>query len=262
MEIKKSLIFFLFFIQCCNIHKTENNQELIVLDFEQALKNERKDVPISEIADTVEYLILQTPKEIIISGIRKVIFFEKYLYILTKGSGFYLFTKDGHFVCKIGSKGRGPGEYTMIRDFTIDKIKREVVISGGERMLNYSLDGKYLSTRMGVNRSFFISSTDTILWCTSSSSIFEKNITFAINSQNDTITRISNPLFGKSSYNGNNIVINNKIEYYTFYSFSNNFFYKESINCELRLIIRNSKKKSYKCLHLYFFIYLCNHVYT
>jgi hypothetical protein len=138
---------------------------MLIIDFAEALHNERA-ILISELADTVEYIALQTPRDVIIYKVKKIVFYEEYMYLISRGTC-YLFSKDGWFIQAIGGKGGGPGEYTLAFDFEIDKKRREVVISGIPHvLLHYSLDGKYLDTSARDVRAQWLAFSDTALWCT------------------------------------------------------------------------------------------------
>lgn len=71
--MKCLLLFSSFCLFCAGCTKQAQDQDLLLtVDFESCLKTERA-MNISEIADTVEYLELKTPKDIIISRIWDVI---------------------------------------------------------------------------------------------------------------------------------------------------------------------------------------------
>ena len=70
----------------------QEQEGLIVLDFEKAYK-EKRYLNVSEVADTVEYLVLHTPRDNIVTGIRRIVFFENYLYVSTRRSEVFLFSK-------------------------------------------------------------------------------------------------------------------------------------------------------------------------
>ena len=232
MNKKIFFILFVLFTLCkCSNPAVKEQEELLVFDFAQALKNERKEVMISEIADSVEYLVLHTPRGVIVSRIRKIIFFEDYLYVWASRSRhqLFLFSKTGQFISTIGSQGRGPGEYIIVSDFVIDEKRREVVVSSTSNLIHYSLEGKYLYNSLRDCQTKKIAFSDTLLWCTTYLTIFEKNAAIAISPQEDTIVVIPNPLFGKESFNGHWQYTIGKGQN-VFYNYSDNLFYTDGDN--------------------------------
>ncbi|MDR2425470.1 MAG: 6-bladed beta-propeller [Prevotellaceae bacterium] len=82
---------------------------------------------------------------------------EKYkdrLYLLNRKALWSLnktilcFDTTGQFVFMLDKKGQGPGEYTFLADFFIDKKDNCIVIIGeSNKWLYYDLDGNYLYTK-------------------------------------------------------------------------------------------------------------------
>jgi hypothetical protein len=72
--------------------------------------------------NSIDIIPLETTPESLIWEIKKIFFIDSGVYIFDgKQSQVLLFDNKGKFISKIGKKGRGPGEYIHIQDFTIDK---------------------------------------------------------------------------------------------------------------------------------------------
>jgi hypothetical protein len=197
--------FILSFIVTCLLSagcgkQTERNadgqSEFYNIDVEQGLETKQQ-MLISEIADTVEYLELKTPEDIIITDIRKVIPFEDCLVVKAKNR-IYLFHKDGHFISSIGNIGQGPGEYITGMDVCIDKKRREIVVSGVEQILHYDFNGNYLYNQLVGIVNIDIGISDTVLW--GGLDLYSVNqqwqaIAFSLNGSRDTIAYIPNPAY-------------------------------------------------------------------
>lgn len=110
---------------------------------------------LSEIADTVEYLELKTPKEIIIFRIGDVIYADGYWIVRSLG-GISKFTKEGDWVQQIGRKGQGPGEYLGVRGIDFDPIRKEILVADAQQILFYDLDGNYIRNVKMVDDYFLI----------------------------------------------------------------------------------------------------------
>ena len=83
----------------CN-RNPENPDKLRTIFFERCIETEQK-MKISEIADTIEYLELKTPHDIVISRILNIVCGDNFWLIHTR-QGIYKFTRTGEFVKQIG----------------------------------------------------------------------------------------------------------------------------------------------------------------
>ena len=87
----------------CN-RNPENPDKLRTILFERCIETEQK-MKISEIADTIEYLELKTPHDIVISRILNIVCGDNFWLIHTR-QGIYKFTRTGEFVKQIGRQGQ------------------------------------------------------------------------------------------------------------------------------------------------------------
>lgn len=175
---------------------SEGSSSPYTIDFKQCMDTEQV-MKVSEIADTVEYLELKTPKDIIITRIMDIIPVDDELIIYSR-DGLYKFTKKGEYIKTIGRSGQGPGEYSWIRSIAVDLSKKEIIIADGGQVLFYDLDGNFL--RSGKWGSFFrIGISDSILWVSELAHRTIKHIAFAVNSKGDTIASMLNPQYGMKS---------------------------------------------------------------
>jgi len=105
---------------------------------------------LSEIAKEVKYIKLETKDNCMISMIIKLLADENYVFIASHQgtvSRLFVFTAEGKFINEIGSPGRGPGEFSTVLDFTLNKSKKEVyILDTMGKILLYDYSGKYLNT--------------------------------------------------------------------------------------------------------------------
>lgn len=75
---------------------------------------------------------------------------EKYgtrFYFLNRtqsGNNILCFDEQGDFIFNMNHYGKGPGEYTYLGDFFIDRTRRNIVIVAHRQWLYYDMDGNYL----------------------------------------------------------------------------------------------------------------------
>ena len=69
-------------------------------------------VNLSEIADSIKLIKLDTADSIIIGRISRIFIKEKYIYVSDMQQRIlFVFNKEGRFVSKLDKQGQGPGEY-------------------------------------------------------------------------------------------------------------------------------------------------------
>lgn len=133
------------FLTGCKEPSKENYIQGEKISFPLALKNSKKDVLLSSIADRVEYIKLETNEACIIDKIEKLVLYQDNIFI-ANATQFFKFSKDGEFIKRIGTIGKGPGEYIKIMDFAINSKKKVVSIYDIDlrKIINYDLEGNYL----------------------------------------------------------------------------------------------------------------------
>ena len=113
-----------------------------VINFESCISCE-KEMKLSEIADTFEYLELKTPDNIVVSKIVSVLLPENFVLVQTF-DGIYKFDRSGEFIREIGRKGQGPEEYLQIRALDVDLDRKEIIQADAQKIIYYDYDGNFL----------------------------------------------------------------------------------------------------------------------
>lgn len=137
-----------FLINSC---KYNNNVEVrynsfYKIDFSESI-NEKRNVLLSEIADTLIYVQLDNEKDALIGTVINAHLTKEYIFIQHSGSSLISqFSRDGSFIRNVGSIGRGPQEYLLARHFSINEKDRKIYIhtNWSRKILVYSFDGDYL----------------------------------------------------------------------------------------------------------------------
>lgn len=88
---------------------------------------------------------LEKTDSCLISNVDAVRFFDHYIGIQSNNV-VYLFDDKGHFKRKIGSVGRGKGEYLSICDFQLLEDRVLVLAGLQKKLLEYKIDGTHLKT--------------------------------------------------------------------------------------------------------------------
>jgi len=168
------------------------------IDFEQCLSTEQQ-MFLSEIADTVEYIELKTPDDIVIANIINVISYNDFM-LLRHREGVSLFHKDGRFIRNVGAKGQGPGEYVVSTAIAIDTKRKEILVYSNKKLLYYDFEGVFLrSIEHTLYFTRLIGISDSIIWLVGEyATNDEKYKAFAIpsNGRFDTLAFIPNENYG------------------------------------------------------------------
>ena len=119
MKPKHLFLLLLLIISC----KSQNND---LYKFDPRILTENK-ITLSEIADDITYIPLDNsfPISLIYSP---RYFINNSIYLSALNSGVMVFDREGKLLRKIGSIGRGPGEYNSYYKFTVDDKSETVYV--------------------------------------------------------------------------------------------------------------------------------------
>jgi hypothetical protein len=128
--------------------KTSSETGLVSIPFAEIV-NHPQEISLSSIASKVNYIPLETSTRSLVGEIIEICLTKDYIFIQHRRSPLLMqFDRNGKFIRNIGKTGKGPGEYTLIRCFSIDEKNRIVFIQENWRkeILQYSFDGMYLGS--------------------------------------------------------------------------------------------------------------------
>jgi hypothetical protein len=177
------LIILVIFSSCSNKRKSEIILQQpdfpIKIDLVKAIDNP-KDIKLSDIADSIAYIPLEYVKDNPVGVILDFKYFSNNIFIEVGGSdgGFLRFDGKGKFLNKVGTKGRGPGEYPPGSSFSvIDNPERFYILCNfvPRRLLEFDYNGNLLTEVLTANPSvgkFEAISSDRFLFLASSDTSF------------------------------------------------------------------------------------------
>lgn len=135
-------------ISSCKDEKNSATTKVTKIDFSESYKSVGK-IDLSEIAKNIEYIPLETTSSLILDEIDKpnenIKFFNNSLLIRDRSDELYMFNLSGKFLNKIGSKGKGPGEYPQIQNIEILLQKELIAVYSSmlNKVLLYKMDGSF-----------------------------------------------------------------------------------------------------------------------
>ena len=121
----------------------ETKKTVYSIDLEAALKNTRQ-MKLSDIAEGLEYMELETPPELPIMVIHIAVS-KDYIFINSKGA-IYKFTISGDYMRPVGRLGRGPGEYISGGSIFVNEESQTVAVISAEKLYSYTFDGDFIGT--------------------------------------------------------------------------------------------------------------------
>lgn len=157
------------YFSCTNKKKSEF-VEVIPVNIENNFSGE---LLASEIIDLTDVIQLEYSKKSIIGNISRIYRCQNRIYLSSEGE-LFCFSIKGKFLFKISERGRGPGEYIDLSDFTVDN---EIIICDFRqlKLIFYNLEGVYLrDIKVGL-RAYNIISYENCLYVNCGQSITEKS---------------------------------------------------------------------------------------
>jgi hypothetical protein len=94
--------------------------------------------------ETTDASILNDIKHLEVIGDHLIIQNESHSELGFPTERLLVFDRQGHFVCQLGERGKGPQEYLKIDDFWIDPANQTVWVYDQQKLLQYNLQGELL----------------------------------------------------------------------------------------------------------------------
>ena len=120
----------------------EDEEGLPVINLSENIK-EVSALNLSDAAERVEIVKLETMDKILLSDISSVQVTDNELFVAARGN-ILRFSHDGKYLNSIGNKGPGPGEFSSLVGFCIDEKTKEVIVEGSNGILVFDYKGNFL----------------------------------------------------------------------------------------------------------------------
>lgn len=138
------VIIALFLISC--EHENKIN-DLRVIDVESNVGKSRK-VLLSEVAESIEYIPLETTEDSFLGIPRKnqFIYENNILFVCQKGDYYKIFNSKGNYLSTFNQRGNGPKEYISSNHFEIDSSAKVLSIGSAKNIVEFKTTGEYIRT--------------------------------------------------------------------------------------------------------------------
>ncbi len=146
-------IFLLSYTSCEERHKIINAEGTILeLDVSNVLEEKEKDVYVSQLAQKIHYIPLETKDSCLLISVNNIYLAQNSIFV-SDSKKLLKFDKSGKFIKQIGAFGRGPGEYDSLIKFAINEFLKEIyILSHMTRiMLVYDLETGAFKRNFKIN---------------------------------------------------------------------------------------------------------------
>jgi len=129
----------------CSSDNQKTETGLKVIDVAGGVGKSRQ-VNLSEIADTIEYIPLETTQESFLSPPQfdRIFYENDIVYFPQKTDIIKLFNSKGEYLSTFNRLGRGPQEYETIGKPQIDNASGKIIINSFDKIVEYSLNGEFI----------------------------------------------------------------------------------------------------------------------
>jgi len=136
------LAFFSFFVFSCQKEVKSKCKDCMILH----ASLDEETISLERFFDKIELIPLETTDNSLIRSIEKYVFFDGKHYILDRTQSIlFIFDKEGFFLNRIDKKGQGPGEYSLIYDFSVNPKKEQIEMLSPYRYIYcYDFDGNFI----------------------------------------------------------------------------------------------------------------------
>ena len=142
LKILKWLAVLVLLTSCNSGSKKPKDLSQIKVNLDQAAANYEVYV---NLIDSIAIVKLKTTKDLQVTSVRNVLFDDTHMYFSDSRAGvIFKYTLDGTQGYKIGSKGKGKGEYLSFSNFQLYKNEIHVLDNKGRKVVIFNKNGEFL----------------------------------------------------------------------------------------------------------------------
>ena len=139
------LFVILLILSNCSTQGTLPKSDYLIIDLSEPLK--MNIFYASSLIEECRYIPLETTKESVTGDIRTLIPVQEGFFTLDRFQQLNYFDLNGKFIHRIGARGRGPGEFTNLVNFSLsEKDKILYLHDSNNQILVYTFDNEFLGS--------------------------------------------------------------------------------------------------------------------
>lgn len=132
----------------CHVKKENNNAHMDRSYIEVNIDNleTEKQIPFSSVFKDFKVVPLETSDKCLIGNISQIEILNDTMYVLDSNiaKALFVFDNNGKFIRKIGTVGKGPGEYINPLSFTLDEKNSQIQILDRRKIMKFNNNGKLI----------------------------------------------------------------------------------------------------------------------
>lgn len=222
------------FFQCGSNNKPNQvdageRNEFFVIPYEDALRN-KKTINLSDIAEEVNYIPLQTDSNCLLARKPEYHFTEQYIFVENRDH-VLVFDYTGKFIRKIGTPGKGPNEIDLIRKTVVNERDKTIALqtNWSRKLLYFSFDGTFIESIPVPDIMYMYTlGKDRFVIYDMCSSGYEDYFLMLTNRNNDTLSTVKNH-FKWENTTGSSYSIS-YWSFYPYYSYQDKPYFKSMYN--------------------------------
>jgi len=129
----------------CSTDNQKTETDLKIIDVAGGVGKSRL-INISDIADSVEYVPLETNPESILTPLHRIFYEKGTVYYPQNNGNIQIFDSKGKYVQTFNRCGRGPEEYEQLEYIDINNVNGNICIVTFKRILEYTKNGVFIKT--------------------------------------------------------------------------------------------------------------------
>lgn len=115
---------------------------VVINGFDQNYKETNS--PLTSFIDKIEMIPLKNESNIVLANPQKILSYKNKFYILDNNR-VLCYDSDGNFICFVGERGHGHGEYINIATFVVSGNTIKLLDSFTNQIITYTLEGNFVS---------------------------------------------------------------------------------------------------------------------
>lgn len=170
-----------------------SKQSIPVLKLEDMVKV-KKAVNLSDIAENIDYVRLELNKDAVLCGNPSILLTSRFIFI--RCGSVFQFGRNGKFIRKIGSQGKGPKEYIFAYHVSVNEKAEQVIVQSANKISIYGFNGTFfreIPMKAGYWKIHYVNNGNYISWINVANGS-EKNVFALLDSEGKELQGIKNNL--------------------------------------------------------------------
>jgi len=143
----KQTFLLIIILSSCKFNEIEDNFNSELINIEIKPNHFLSDIYLSQIIEDYRLVQLETNEDCLIGNIHKIVCHKGFILIFDfLNQTLFQYSENGNYIRKIGKRGRGPGEFLELQDFTIDSIRNQIWLLDFKKIHKFSFEGKYIES--------------------------------------------------------------------------------------------------------------------